>query len=58
MHYIHRVWVLPRNEGISVFKVGVEVCLVNDGAGLGFDGRLLIRQRKLVENVDVGQRVC
>ena len=57
MHYMHGVWVLPRNEGISVFKVGVEVGLVDDGAGLGFDARLLVRQRQLVQHVDVGQGV-
>jgi hypothetical protein len=49
--------VLPSDKCIAVFKVGVEVGLIDDGAGLGFDARLLVRQRQLVEHVDVGEGV-
>ena len=47
-----------RDEGGAVLKVGVEVSLIDDGTGLGFDARLLVGQRQLVQHLHVGLRVA
>jgi len=46
------------HKTVSVLEIGVEVCLVHDGAWLGLYAGLLIWQGKLVQHVDVRQCVA
>ena len=43
--------------GISVFKVGVKICLVVERQGLGLNAGLLVWQLKLIEDIHILQRI-
>ena len=45
------------DKGISVLKVGVEVRLVDDGAGLRLNAGLRVGQGQLVQHVHIGEGV-
>jgi hypothetical protein len=47
----------PVDEGLAILEVCVKVDLINDGARRRLDARLLVGQGKLVQDVDVGERV-
>lgn len=47
----------PGHETVPILEVGIEVGLVDDGAGLRLDAGLLVRQRQLVQHLHVRQRV-
>ena len=47
----------PSDEGISVLEVGVEVCLVDDGARLRLYAGLRVWQGQLVQDVHIGEGV-
>ena len=48
----------PSDEGISVLKVGVKVCLVDDRAWLRLNAGLGVGQGQLVQHVHIGEGVC
>ena len=47
----------PSDEGISVLKVGVKVCLVDDRAWLRLNAGLGVGQGQLVQHIHIGEGI-